>query len=672
MSRSRCEAASQDGPGSPSSNVAFAPHHPPAFYAPARLSTSDSPPSNTRKHAHRSNSSSIDSTSTRRDAAQAASSQAGFQAENVDGKDTSRVEIASGKEEEGKAEQHRGLAAAPSAALTQTRSEPAAIYVEWADGDPENPYNWSFGRRVMIICICIGFSAITAVNATAYGTTQSGALVDLNTTTEVYLLGNTAYLSIGIAFTPLLLAPLSEIYGRTPIYMVAVFLNAVMFIPQALAPNVYAIILSRFVQGMAASVGNSMVGGSVSDVFPASSRGIPMAIFALGIFVGQGIGPVAGAYTAEHVGWRITFWWLCAMAFFSFALYAIGLRETRGPVLLSRKAKRLTRETGKLHRCRADDERSSFWTAVKISLCRPAVWLVTEPIVLFFSTWIGFLWGTLFLLLQGTPTVFEAYGWSEAARSSVLSVLGLGGIVGFFAHLHQEKLYNREAAKAAPDKPRPEARLYWSCVGAVLAPAAMFGFAWTGQASVHPAVPIVMLGIFASAIFPIYLAVFLYFADVFEAYASSGLAAQSWLRNVFAGSFPLFAPAMYGNLRPPVASSILGAIAAILGLCPFFLLFFGERVRGMSKVARQIAKEEEERQESMQQQREKMRRWRERQNEKERRKMQKETLAGQRPIVQGATPHTVSETSTAHDVERDAEVKPPACPDKEVQHSLKA
>ena len=40
-------------------------------------------------------------------------------------------------------------------------------------------------------------------------------------------------------------------------------------------------------QGMAASVGNSMVGGTVADLFHADDRGLAMNVFALMIFVGQ-------------------------------------------------------------------------------------------------------------------------------------------------------------------------------------------------------------------------------------------------------------------------------------------------------------------------------------------------------------------------------------------------
>jgi len=51
---------------------------------------------------------------------------------------------------------------------------------------------------------------------------------------------------------------------------------------------------------------------------------------------------------------------------------------------------------------------------------------------------------------------------------------------------------------------------------------------------------------------------------------------------------------MYNNLTPPVASSVLGGIALVLGACPFILFFYGEKIRKMSKVVQQLEKDEEE------------------------------------------------------------------------------
>jgi hypothetical protein len=47
------------------------------------------------------------------------------------------------------------------------------------------------------------------------------------------------------------------------------------------------------------------------------------------------------------------------------------LRETREDVLLSRRAKRLTKQTGQKHICASDLQHKSFFTTLRVSLVRP-------------------------------------------------------------------------------------------------------------------------------------------------------------------------------------------------------------------------------------------------------------------------------------------------------------
>lgn len=60
-----------------------------------------------------------------------------------------------------------------------------------------------------------------------------------------------------------------------------------LFIPQAITTNFSAILAIRWFQGMSSSVGNSMVGGTIADIFRADDRGSGMNIFSVVIFAGQ-------------------------------------------------------------------------------------------------------------------------------------------------------------------------------------------------------------------------------------------------------------------------------------------------------------------------------------------------------------------------------------------------
>lgn len=55
----------------------------------------------------------------------------------------------------------------------------------------------------------------------------------------------------------------------------------------------------------------------------------------------------------------------------SIILNILFLRETREDVLLSRRAKRLTKQTGRKHICASDLQTRSFFTTLRVSLVRP-------------------------------------------------------------------------------------------------------------------------------------------------------------------------------------------------------------------------------------------------------------------------------------------------------------
>jgi MFS family permease len=119
-------------------------------------------------------------------------------------------------------------------------------------------------------------------------------------------------LTLGQA-APLLLAPLSEVYGRNGIYLVSAIVFAILFIPQGLAQNITTILVTRFLSsvfrpkfpdnwltdtcsGIAGSTAVSLVGGTLADVWTGAERGLPMALFAFAAFASTGLGPTMFGY----------------------------------------------------------------------------------------------------------------------------------------------------------------------------------------------------------------------------------------------------------------------------------------------------------------------------------------------------------------------------------------
>ena len=124
---------------------------------------------------------------------------------------------------------------------------------------------------------------------------------------------------LGFAFGPLLAAPLSEIYGRAPVFNIANILFIIATIITALSQNMPMLIIFRFLMGFAGSTPVTNGSGTISDMFPVEERGKAMAVWAMGPLLGPCIGPLMGGYMIEDLGWRWVFW---VIAIFVSALIA--------------------------------------------------------------------------------------------------------------------------------------------------------------------------------------------------------------------------------------------------------------------------------------------------------------------------------------------------------------
>ena len=87
---------------------------------------------------------------------------------------------------------------------------------------------------------------------------------------------------LGYAFGPLVLAPLSEIHGRLPIYHICNILFLIFNIACAVSPNLGALIVFRLFAGIAGSCPVTIGAGSIADVVVREKRGGAMAAWMLG------------------------------------------------------------------------------------------------------------------------------------------------------------------------------------------------------------------------------------------------------------------------------------------------------------------------------------------------------------------------------------------------------
>ncbi|KAK7544403.1 major facilitator superfamily domain-containing protein [Phyllosticta citribraziliensis] len=476
----------------------------------------------------------------------------------------------------------------------------------------QNPFDWSPKHKTIIVWISCIATALTAFTGGSYAPAVGQMTAEFDITDTQCLTGITIF-TFGFAIAPMALAPFSEINGRRPVFLSCGILFCLCQLCCAETQIFAGMLVARFFTGVGGSVFSTMVGGVVSDIYHAQDRNTPMAMFSGAVLFGTGLGPIAGGWMVEHLTWRWVFWLQTIVDAVLMVVVCVCFKETRGNVLLSRKAKALNawyeaREAAGYYnfdmsctsdeskprtpqrirwRVKADEERATLRTMIAISLFRPFHLLFTEPVVFFFSLWVSFSWAILYLTLGAIPLIFETnHGFSIGEANSIFAFMCAAGVLFTPVCIYQEKLARRSGK--LPDG--PEERLYFACFQSIFMPIGMFMFGWTSFSSIHWVVPGLAIGIATIGIFSIYLATFNYLADVYHRYASSALAAQSFCRNVIGGCFPLATVPMYRQLSFGGASSLLGGIGIVLTLVPWVLAFYGPQIRARSKFANELLK----------------------------------------------------------------------------------
>lgn len=479
----------------------------------------------------------------------------------------------------------------------------------------QNPFQWSSARKISCLVLSCGATFIAAYSAGAYSIGAESLRAQFNISSTAFQTGVTTWCA-GFACSPMFLAPLSEINGRRPVFLFSGFLFFVSLIGCAVTESFAGMLVARFFVGAGASTFATMVGGVVSDVFHAKDRNTPMAIYSASALAGTGVGPLCCGFIVPRTTWRWVFWHQVISLGTVMLLMLIFFQETRGSVLLSRKAAKINKYLDAIdaantcpspadnpttlpsapapapapatfrYRVPTDASKSNIRYMLYLSLTTPFKLLFSEPVVFFFSLWAGFAWGVLYMQLNVLPLVFRtSYSFNTEQVGASFTSLVVGTILALLLSIFQEKLARRYFPRLLSDG--PEGRLYFACLEAALLPIGLFWFGWTSSPHIPWIVPCLGATAAMMGIFSIYLAVFNYLADVYHRYASSALACQSFCRNILAAVFPLFSERMFTRLTFPAASSLLGGLAAVLTIVPWVLVFKGPKIRARSRIASQ-------------------------------------------------------------------------------------
>lgn len=212
-----------------------------------------------------------------------------------------------------------------------------------------NPLLWPQHRKNVLLALSCVATFMTAYTAGSYSPPAAtmGRDLDDGTASQIALLAGITTFCLGFALAPMVLAPVSEINGRYPVFVAAGVVFTVFQAACGAVNTLAGILICRFGTGFGSSVFSSMVGGVIADLWDAEGRNTPMALFSCAVLLGTGIGPMVGAlplFTIEGQGlWRWVFFHQAIATTVLMIVFIVYFKETRGTVLLSGKAKALNK-----------------------------------------------------------------------------------------------------------------------------------------------------------------------------------------------------------------------------------------------------------------------------------------------------------------------------------------
>lgn len=452
--------------------------------------------------------------------------------------------------------------------------------------DPsENPQLLSLVTKWIIVIVVSSSSLCVTCASSVAAFTEGGVIAEFGVSHEVSILSISLFVE-GLGLGPLLVGPLSEVYGRNIVYRVSYGLFFLFSLPVVFAPNIAVYLIFRFITGFCGSAFLSVAGGTVSDLFSDATVANPMAVYTISPFIGPVLGPLISGFINQHLIWRWTWRIQLIWTFVQCIALFVFVRETYVPVLLKKKAARLRKATGDLNYwAPLDRSKTNLMNAIAISCYRPFQLICLDHMVLLLNIWTALVLGILYLAFQSFPIIFQT-GHHLSAQETGMTFLGIG-LGMFLAILTQpfwNRLYAHEARQNNGNIP-PEVRLIMGEVGAILVPLGLYGLAFTTYPSIPWIAPILCSVPFGSGIYFVFTSTFTYLVTAYRPIAASAMAANSATRSSFAAVFPLFAGAMYQRLGTVGATALLAGLTTLMAPLPFVFRRIGFRLRQRSKFA---------------------------------------------------------------------------------------
>ncbi|KFY22590.1 hypothetical protein V493_06490 [Pseudogymnoascus sp. VKM F-4281 (FW-2241)] len=481
------------------------------------------------------------------------------------------------------------------------------VLVDWySTDDPANPQNWSLGKKSWVgFLICL-YTFVVYTGSAIYTSSIPQVIQKFNISEVDASLPLALYvLAYGIG--PLVFSPLSEIprIGRSPVYIVTMFIFTIISIPTALVNNFAGLLALRFLQGFFGSPCLATGAATMSDMV--SMLYLPYALIAWvsAAYCGPALGPLLSGFAVGAKSWRWSLYEIIWAAAPVLLLMFAVLPETSSPNILLRRAERLRKFTGEsrlMAQSEIDQARLTTREVVVDALIKPMEITIKDPAILFVNVYTAIIYGiyyrqvhhsrlvgrdllTTYSFFEVFPLVYPVYyGFSLGIVGVLFTCILLACLIGVAIYASYLYFYSipdiiKNGLRAQEHSLVPA---LFACFGPTIG---LFIFAWTARPDITWVAPTVGIVLYGASVFIVMQCIFTYVPMSYPQYAASLFAGNDFLRSASACASILYAHPLYKNLGVARGTSLLGGLS-VIGIVGIFLLWiFGASLRARSKFA---------------------------------------------------------------------------------------
>ena len=193
--------------------------------------------------------------------------------------------------------------------------------------DPDDPLNWSHGRKTLAVCMSYLYVFGTGI-ATSLQYSVLGDITKDTGISTANLVQGTGLMFLFFGWACLIWQPLALTYGRRGVYLITMLLTIPMMEWTAYSTSSGEWFAHRILVGIIASPIESLCEVTVFDLYFAHNRGTYMGLYVFTLFGSNFLAPLIAGWFNDAYGWRWTMHLGTIVCAFCFVVMFFFMEET--------------------------------------------------------------------------------------------------------------------------------------------------------------------------------------------------------------------------------------------------------------------------------------------------------------------------------------------------------